>query len=307
MNKKKIVCIMLAMMMPTVFFGCKEEENETAKVAVTTEFNPLYNLDGFKFILYMEDGEEVMKDKDGNIMKKNDDGEWVDEDGNPITDYKDSRDASNSSNKESNNGNGSSNSDSFGGDGAINQEPIPYAQAMDIINNGGSTDNVAHGAYFDYESTVGDYNPQTGDKGLEVGTIIELPITLVNGVDIKATFTVNSVNDTATGCGVTGTLSYDVEAYKKYCEDTFGKTEEYVDDNGDTQTRDIDYVSAINETYIDCGVYGVGSMGQLSYNECDAIALSDTGSAEVNVTSNCDNSSGNAIVVFDGYYLSVGN
>lgn len=302
-NKKSIVSLIIASSLALCFTGCKEDKTEdSVTVKETTETKVIYNLGDFSFVLYMENGEEVMYDNNGNKMSKNENGEWVDGDGNVIDEYKDARD-SNSEN--SNDGDSPADNNV----GARNQEPLSYNQAMAIIDNGGvAVDNgVGQADYFTYDNNIGDYNPQTGSKGIEPGTALEFPIMLSNGVEIKGYLNIDSITDTNNSCGVKATVSYDVEEYLKYCNDTYGDTVDVVNDAGEIVQEAVDYNKALNETTIDCGIVSVDGYGNLQYNDGQQITLTSEGSNQVEFSVECDNSSGNAMLVFDGYYLAVGN
>lgn len=271
MNIKKILALALTLATVTSFAGCKDKDPKKVLISqaddAVTDREHIYNLDSLRFTLYIDaSGKRYLEDGDGNKIYENEDGKFIDEDGNEITDYNDFSDKSNNGNNANRDNLVPNNDDMDAG----HQEPqanwADEKKAHGGANGGGGGDSNGGGVYYSYDRKIEHYNPQTGSSSLTVNTSFDLPLRTKDGLDFKGVVHIDAIFDNITGssatCTISGRIEYNTDEFVEYCKSIFEvEQEDGVED--DIEIPEIDYKDLMRDTVVNCAI---GVMGDTITN-----------------------------------------
>lgn len=274
MKYRKIIAVVLSITTLSMLTSCKDKDEETVllKTAETTveETVDMHNLNNFRFTLYVDiDGKRYIMDEDGNKIYENEDGEFIDEFGNEITDYFDpSKDGIVAPGNKS----GGNVNDAVNDGHKENQQEWGKDRANQIANNGGNAGDsyVQEHIYYSYERSVEEYNPQVGSESIDPGICVDIPLKTLTGLDFKGILKVDNVTTSINGstCSVvvSGNLTYNtqefIDYYMKYYSDLIEEAEQ-LESSPDMESEIVmpteeDYKEMLKSTVITmcCGVIG---------------------------------------------------
>lgn len=83
---KKIYKIMISLLVASSLFGCGEKTSDSSSSIENPEIE-VCSFEDFQFLMFVEGGSNVIKDRDGNIYTVSDDGYYYTSDGEKIKDY----------------------------------------------------------------------------------------------------------------------------------------------------------------------------------------------------------------------------
>ena len=274
MKYRKIIVVVLSITTLSMLTSCKDKSEDTIllKTAESTveETADMYNLNSFKFTLYIDiDGRRYLMDEDGNKIYENEDGEFIDEFGNEITDY---FDPSKDSSVVFGSGSNGNVNDAVNEGHKENQQEWGKDRANQVAHNGGNVVDsyVREHIYYSYERSVEEYNPQVGSVSIDPGICVDIPLKTLTGLDFKGVLKIDnvttSVNGSTCSVAVSGKLTYNtqefIDYYMKYYSDLIEKSNQ-LEDAPDMKSEIVmpteeDYKEMLKSTIITmcCGVIG---------------------------------------------------